>query len=345
MLLDGAASIATAEIRRHLRDSGLLEDELEEQDERNAADEAREVGLDPEAGEREAPELDRVLDASPVIESLLAEIGRRSSLAPCLYPWRRSTDEVERVTPSPTGSSIYEFMLWLSLEDAPFRRARKWSEAEWAFDHIVVMALRAYLGPRSKSLSFARPLAPQQGPNVRPVPFREAITWLAEQLRLPKGPHVARAQRNDGGVDVVAWRAFNADGYSGIPFLLVQCTFRKDWHRKARDIVPDTWRSWIGFPKAPIVGLAVPFLLGTNDARRDEVNTEAWLFLDRLRLAELLCELPPEELPSVVGVPVALWLEHQIATFDPSVPEAADDDDAGAPYPYVEPATGNTTDE
>lgn len=345
MLLDGAASIATAEIRRRLRDSGLLEGELEEQDERNAADEAREVGLDPGAGEQEAPGVDRVLDASPVIESLLAEIARRSSLAPCLYPWRRSTDEVERVTPVPTGSSIYEFMLWLSLEDAPFRKARKWSEAEWAFDHIVVMALRAYLGPRSQSLPFARPQAPRQGPNVRPVPFRDAITWLAERLRLPEGAYVARAQRNDGGVDVVAWRAFSADGYSGIPFFLVQCTFRKDWHHKARDIVLDTWRSWIAFPKDPIVGLAVPFLLGTNDARRDEVSTETWLFLDRLRLAELLCELPPEELPEVVSAPVAAWLERQIATFDPSLPEAEEDDDLGAPYPYDDLHVANAADE
>lgn len=338
MILADLSELASTEIRRRLRDTGLLESELDAHDEDAAREDAAELEVDEEGAEREDERIESVLDGSPVIEMLLAEIARRGTLAPCVYPWSRQGAVIQRAEPVPQAGSAYEFLLWLALEGTPFRLERRWAQAEWAFDRIIVLALRGYLGPRSRGLAFARPAASRQGPDVRPVSFPGAVKWLASQLRLEPGTKIARAARNDGGVDVVSWRPFSADASAGCPFVLVQCTFRKDWHHKGRDIVVDTWRSWIAFSKDPITALAVPFCLSDDDDRRPEIETEVWLVLDRLRICELLCDVGGEELAGLAELQLADWLSEQIAAYDPTKPEADEDDDAGAPYPYGEAA-------
>jgi hypothetical protein len=166
------------------------------------------------------------------------------------------------------------------------------------------------------------------------VSFPAAVKWLAGELRLDLGAKVARAARNDGGVDVVSWRPFRTDESAGCPFFLVQCTFRKDWQRKGREVVPDTWRSWIAFDKDPMIALAVPFCLPDDDERRPEIQTEVWLFLDRLRICELLCDLKEDDLASLEELELSAWLNEQIAAYDPAMAEVEEDDDADAPYPY-----------
>ena len=116
----------------------------------------------------------------------------------------------------------------------------------------------------------------------------------------------------------------------GCPFVLTQCTFRKDWHRKGRDIVIDTWRSSIAFAKDPITVLAVPFCLADDDERRPEIETEVWLVLDRMRICELLCDADPDELAALEALDLTDWVQAQVGDFDPSAPEADEDDDAGA---------------
>ena len=133
---------------------------------------------------------------------------------------------------------------------------------------------------------------------------------------------------------MVLWRPFRADERAGGLFILAQCTFRRDWHRKGRDIAIDTWRSWIAFPKDPITALAVPFSLSDDDQRRPEIETEVWLVLDRMRICELLCAVDPADLAGLVDLGLADWLVAQVANYDPSAVEAGVDDDEGAPYPY-----------
>jgi hypothetical protein len=329
MLLSGSSQLGSAEIRRLLRDHGLIED-LDDPD----AIEGEGGPTAPTAASRDDAELDGVLNASPVIEMLLQEIDRRREIAPCVYPWELAGQGVGRCAPQPQAGVAYEFLLWLALEGTYFRRKRKWTEAEWAFDHIVLTALRGYLGPASKALAFARPRSARQGPGVRPVSFPKAVSWLAAELRLEPGWAAPRARRNDGGIDVVAWRPFKFDPSPACPFFLVQCTFRKDWHHKGRDIVLDTWRSWITFRKDPITVLAVPFCMSDDDERRDEVETEVWLLLDRLRLCELLCEVDASMLADLEKLDLDKWLVSEISRFDPTVQEADEDDDKDAEDPY-----------
>jgi hypothetical protein len=137
-----------------------------------------------------------------------------------------------------------------------------------------------------------------------------------------------------GGVDVVSWRPFAADASAGCPVILVQCTFRKDWHRKGRDIVLDAWRSWIAFAKDPITALAVPFCMSDDDERRAEIEAEVWLVLDRIRICELLCDAGEDEVTKLEDLGLADWLAKQVVAYDPAAQEVDEDDDANAPYPY-----------
>ena len=170
---------------------------------------------------------------------------------------------------------------------------------------------------------------------MRPVSFPHAVKWLAtSHSGLKPGTEVARARRNDGGVDVVLWRPFRADRSGPGVVILVQCTFRRDWERKGRDIVIDTWRSWIAFRKDPITALAVPYCLADDDERRAEVEGEVWLVLDRMRICELLCEAGADDVALLDDLELAEWLKQQVAAYDPSEAEAGEDDDAGAPDPF-----------
>jgi hypothetical protein len=331
MLLSGSTQLGPAEIRRLLRDNGII-DELD--DDPDVMEAGQDPTIDVTAGSREDGSLERVLDASPVIEMLLEEIARRRDIAPCVYPWEPAHQGVGRCSERSKAGVAYEFLLWLALEGTYFRRKRKWGEAEWAFDHIVLIALHGYLGPSSKVLAFARPTADKQGPGVRPVSFPKAIAWLATELRLNRGGVSPRAQRNDGGSDLVAWRPFRSDSAAAGLYLLVQCTFRRDWHRKGRDIAVDTWRSWIEFHKDPVTALAVPFCMPDDDERRTEVETEVWLLLDRFRICELLCNADESLLAELSCLKLDQWLASEISRYDPDVEEADEDDDRDAEYPF-----------
>ena len=125
MMLAGAGQLGLSEIRKRLRDTGLLGAELDERDEEAAEEEAEELGIDDDGAEREDGRLEDVLDASPVIETLLEEIARRNDLAPCSYRWSREGSIVQRTTPAPKAGSVYEFLRWISLEGTPFRLQRR----------------------------------------------------------------------------------------------------------------------------------------------------------------------------------------------------------------------------
>ena len=96
MVLADLGELASTDIRRRLRDTGLLESELDAHDEDAARGDAAELEIAEEGAEREDERIESVLDGSPVIEMLLAEIARRGALAPCVYPWSRQGAVIQR---------------------------------------------------------------------------------------------------------------------------------------------------------------------------------------------------------------------------------------------------------
>jgi hypothetical protein len=71
-----------------------------------------------------------------------------------------------------------------------------------------------------------------------------------------------------------------------------------------------------------------------DNEHRDEVETEVWLLLDRLRLCELLCEVDGSVLADLENLELDGWLTSEIARYDPTVEEAEEDDDKDAECPY-----------
>jgi hypothetical protein len=211
---------------------------------------------------------------------ILSEVRRREGLSGGIYPFRVDRNVVEKVPG--LDSSLYEVLLYLSLEYAHFRLRREWNPANLVMDQISSLALRSYMGPGSESLLFAWPVS-----GGRPTDFLDALKWLASILELDVGRGPENPYVKDGGVDVIAWRRFK-DRRSTYSVLLAQCTYETAFRHKARDVGTGQWRSWIVFGADPSVALVVPYVIGVNDNVWDDLRFDAQLVLDRTRIAELL---------------------------------------------------------
>ena len=236
-------------------------------------------------------------------ERLLSEIRSRSRILGVLYPFEVSDTGIRRR--SSVDIRVYAFLLVSSIDASPFRVAREFATPARLFDLVSLAALRATFGQSATGVRFASP--PSDG---RPTNFPEAIKWLAEKIGIEPGGVTGPPQKKDGGVDVVVWRSF-ADGRKAIPMLLAQCTLRRDFQGKGRDILIDQWRSWLTTGREPLTALAVPFSIPrTMTAWDDDMRFESHVIVDRMRLCELLEEV--QELSNDVLDELHLWTEGQL---------------------------------
>jgi hypothetical protein len=325
VLTEHRDGISATRLERLLRGDGAdaAEEELslDETDEDDAED--LEVALaDVGRGEREVR-----------LELLLDEVALRLRLGPRIYPFEPVD---ERLAPrDAAGSAIYLFLLILSSEDAAFRAERRAHEVEAAYDHVALEALRRYLGRGASGIRFAKNAHVDGDNATRPKKFREAITWLRDQLSLGEGvrqppdaeleshweepdppiPHgrVPLNTYSDAGVDVVIWWRF-ADGRSGSPVLLGQCTVQVQWSEKVSDIDVDLWGKWIDFDTVPPqTALVIPFAVNRASPQWDDRTVTAGVIIDRLRLLELLNELADEVLRVIVTADVIDWVDRELA--------------------------------
>lgn len=218
---------------------------------------------------------------------MLSEFRRRAGLGPEVYPFRADLNVIRRVPD--IDPSMYEALLLLSLEEADFRRRKRWNTANLLMDRLARDALTSYLGPGAVGRRFAWPAS-----DGRPKPFEEAIRWLADVLNLELGRGPKNPNKKDGGVDVVAWRPFR-DTRSKFMIILAQCTLEMNYGHKANDIVLNQWMSWIVFGREPSVALVVPFVIGIHDAVWDDLHFSSTVVLDRTRLTELLADISPSD--------------------------------------------------
>lgn len=263
-----------------------------------------EVGLlaDPSAGVSAADVrvmLHEVAGADDATADMtLNAMERRQRLLGDHYPFRVSAVGVRRA-PEVDRSKPYETLLLLARKEAPYRgNPGALQDAAIVFEELTVVAVRALLGSSSRALRFAWPSA-----EGRPREFSAAVAWLAERMGLPLGAAYRPPRRQDGGVDVVAWRPFG-DEQPGFPVLLVQCTLEQDYVHKSEDIDLRVWSGWLSFDTDPMTALAIP---GTV-ARAEDWRTMAArvLVLDRLRLATLVGGQSSD-------AAVDQWREEQVA--------------------------------
>ena len=238
------------------------------------------------------------------LDLLVGEVARREAIAPTSYPYsvteagiRRTSDDI----------SIYDFLLIAAHEEARFRQDGDFDEANQLFDMVGREALKNLVGPRSSGVRFE-----WRALDGGPVPFGEALSWLADQLDIPEGNATRRAQRKDGGVDVVAWQPFR-DGRTSYPLVLAQCTLQQKYQRKGSDIQLDLWKAWIRFGSDPMTALVIPFVVPLSDDRWSEMRYTVSVILDRMRLCELLEDTEPAPLTAEVSDWVRSQISHLIS--------------------------------
>lgn len=283
----------------------------------------------PEAAEAEAldRELDTDLDAR--VEQLLDEVAARKSIGPSVYPF--AVDDERVVLRGAPGAPAYFLLLILSVEHAPYRKAKRTNDVEHAYDLLALEAVRRFLGRGAEAVRFARNSNDPDDPvNTRPKRFDEAIRWLRERLDLGRGledPHTEEEEEHwefpgpglqpltsysDAGVDVVAWWRFK-DGRIGFPVLLAQCTVQLRWERKLKDVDPDLWRGWINFGTVPPQKcLVIPFAVDLKEENWPHRTTQAGVIIDRVRFVELLDELAEEDLAGLVDSGTQRWVDREL---------------------------------
>lgn len=237
-----------------------------------------------------------------MVETILKEVARRKRCCPTTYPFSEDGSGIRYEVG--VAAVPYVFMLAISTSQ-PYRDERRHAETDGLFDHLVLDALKRYAGMGSIGHRFGAPAS-----GNRPSNFRDAVTWMAREMRLPSGRGNARPTAGDGGLDVVVWRPFR-DARSGFSVLLAQCTVQVDWFGKARDLAQDVWRGWIDFGKDPHLVLAIPFVIPMGYPKWDELRRTVHTVLDRLRLCELLeaCVLTEQ-------VDTAKWVASEIARME-----------------------------
>jgi hypothetical protein len=269
------------------------------------------------------------VDLDARIDRLFAEIAQRQRAGGSVYPFEQQGKR-RLVARDAAGADSYLLLLVLSLEDAPFRREKRTSEVERAYDKLAAEALRRFLGRNAKAVRFARSSHDPEDPeNTRPKRFDKAIAWLRDKLDL--GPGVDRPPKHeevshwedpqgltplrsykDAGVDVVAWWHFK-DERIGFPVLLAQCTVQVRWERKLKDVDPDLWRGWINFGTVPPQKcLVIPFAVDLEEERWPNRITQAGVIIDRVRFIELLDELADEQLSQLVTEETRAWLRAEL---------------------------------
>jgi len=217
----------------------------------------------------------------PEIERMEAEVRRRALCAPDAYPYRVEGTRVVR--PGSMDSTVYDFLLVLSLERAPYRKESRFEDINPAFELLTREALLRHLGPGAQAVRFGSPAR-----DDRPAGFPEAVPWLARKMGLEVGSlsDVDTAD-NDGGLDVAAWRPFG-DGQAAHVAVLAQCTVEVEYDGKANDIATNEWARWIAFGRPPMSALAIPFVVPVDAKAWMRLAGRVDLVLDRMRLVELL---------------------------------------------------------
>jgi hypothetical protein len=215
------------------------------------------------------------------IDSAMGEVRRRAAILSQRYPYRAEGTRVIRL--DTVDSTVYDFLLLLSLQHAPYRLEKRFEEINPAFELLAREALVGHLGPGARGVRFAWPAR-----DDRPQQFSKAVPWLAKLMGLELGSlSDVDDVDNDAGLDVAAWRPFG-DGQPGHLAVLAQCTVQVAFETKAKDLEPNDWNGWMRFGRVPMTALVIPFVVAVDAKLWMRLAGRVDLMLDRMRLLELL---------------------------------------------------------
>ena len=210
----------------------------------------------------------------------IREMERRSRILGARYPFRTHGEIAVQAAGGAAGSTYAAFALL-----APSNPVRTYLGAApdesmaLIFENATAAAVRNLWGNQGKALRFGWP-----SDVGRPPEFDQAVRWLAGKIGVEVGHGYRQPRRKDGGVDVVAWRPF-ADGRSGFPLVLVQCTLQENLLSKGADVDTRLWGSWLALDVDPTTALATPAALPPGTTWNELALR--YMVLDRTRLVGL----------------------------------------------------------
>lgn len=224
-----------------------------------------------------------------LVNTGVREMARRASLLGDRYPFALHG---EYAVQSVAGASSSAYLAAALM--APGNPVREYINATpdesmaVIFENLVVDATARLWGDAGRALRFGWP-----SDIGRPPEFDLAIRWLAQTIGVDVGQGYRQPRRKDGGVDVVAWRPF-ADGRTGFPVLLVQCTLQENLLAKGMDVDTRLWGSWLAIDVDPTTALATPAALPSGPVWNELVLK--YMVLDRIRLVGLAKPTMTDEL-------------------------------------------------
>lgn len=180
------------------------------------------------------------------------------------------------------GCVAYVFCLCLSCFGERYRgSSRSRFYPRRCFEHVARDAVVSYLG--GNGVRFAFPRCPKELPQG----FAQAINCLSGQLKEGDGYRAGGLpNRQDGGLDIVAWKHF-PDGLPGKIVMFGNCATEKDWAGpKKTELTPKAFcDEWFA---TPMVSRILPTLFIPHRIKRAELashSRRAGIIFDRCRLA------------------------------------------------------------
>lgn len=87
---------------------------------------------------------------------------------------------------------------------------------------------------------------------------------------------------NDGGLDLVCYRAFE-DQREGMPLFFFQCASGRNWRDKIHTPSPELWQKFLNAAVRPSTGIIAPFVIDDRELRIAALTGQV-IVIDRLRL-------------------------------------------------------------
>lgn len=240
------------------------------------------------------------------IEELASEIADRAKRAPTSYPFRSEEEEIF-VKPE-VDASVYHFLCILSMDGVPYKTQSRYNDIGPYLELITREAGKAFLGDDAEGVRFGYP-----NDDGRPEHLIAAVEWLATLLKLDPTEVLYKEvdeDDKDGGVDVAVWNGLG-DNHPAFPVYLFQCTVQARWEKKAPDVVPAQWASWINFGMEPSIGLAVPHFTSSDAKVRARNKYTTQVLLDRFRLADQSAKRDLTQFPEYEQM--IAWTQAEIA--------------------------------
>jgi hypothetical protein len=245
-----------------------------------------------------------------VVDNVWSELERRQRLLCESFPVALAGQRIKQRM-NWTQCPAYSFCLLVSYSKSNkewmHQACHDYQEQGVLFEHVTADALRETLNTWEVD---------RLGWCVEdPQKLCSHIDKICMKLGERPGLEKPRPAENDGGVDVMCYRAF-PDCRGDYPVFFVQCSTGVDWVGKRGQNALNLWTNWIDFRAPQLLSrvFAVPFSLCDEAFAQTQMRVNG-LVLDRIRL---FSSARPEEewLDAGTRHRIGDWLKVKLETLD-----------------------------